>query len=138
MSYSSVMSFPISMLGPRGVGKTTMIVPCETNLSGLPMFRFWQLTPDPQTRVVLDAILMELKAVAALGPGQYVSPGSSGIAATNEKNEYSLTLHHVTSRTGVKIVFHDYPGGWLIHNPQAVHDYLAVPPSFSLRSMFQR
>jgi hypothetical protein len=105
-------SFPIAMLGCRGVGKTSMIAAMRNEfdrVSGTPGL---QLIPDAQTALDLSQRLLELKALVS-SPGRGYVDLSRSIRPSTDATQYKLELFHVKSRASMDIVFHDYPGEWL-------------------------
>lgn len=124
MSSFSPPEFPITMLGARAVGKTSMITAmCDQfdkvcNTPELQLF-----AADGETLGVLQQQLINLKAVLAGKKGRLISP-RAGIAGSSDHVAYRLTLRHTSTNTSLRIVFNDYPGGWLVERSAEVIELL--------------
>jgi hypothetical protein len=119
-----VFDFPITMLGARGVGKTSLIAAMSSEFDRVFPDPTLQLIPDEQTGVVLERLLIDLKRVAD-GVNGYVDPGAMGIQGTMEVEEHRLKMFHTTSSGKLDITFYDYPGGWLMEKPAEVYGMLS-------------
>jgi hypothetical protein len=111
MSDEFRMEFPITMLGARGVGKTSMIAAMWNEFDRVCNDPSLELLPDKQTEVELKARLKELKSMAS-GAARPVLSGE-GIEASVEPRDYTLDFLHTGSRARLHVIFRDYPGGWL-------------------------
>ncbi len=105
------LSFNITMLGARGVGKTSMLAAMSNEFDMVCQDPSLQLIPEEQTSLDLADYLEQLKGVASSQKGVIKS---SGILGTQGLREYNFVLHHTESRANCGIVFRDYPGEWLV------------------------
>lgn len=112
MSDAPDVDFPIAMLGPRGVGKTSMIAAFVNEFDKVFEGPLEILYPEEQTRVNMAGLLLDLKKVAEGKPAG-VDTGSVGIGVTSDIQSHRLEIRHVTSGTGMFLNFTDYPGNWL-------------------------
>jgi hypothetical protein len=115
-------SFPITMLGPRSVGKTSMIASMRNEFDRVCNNVALQLVPDPTTGTELNRAMEELKRMCACRVGEYPRPT---IKQTVKHSEYTLELYHVSSEAAMRVVFHDYPGEWLRNSTGRVHELLS-------------
>lgn len=97
----------ITMLGARGVGKTSLLSGMydqfETATQGINLC----LTPDPESQIRLGRKLAELKRQ---GDSFDARPTVGGTADTQQ---FTFGLGRVAEPPRFRLVFRDYPGGWL-------------------------
>lgn len=115
---------PITMLGARGVGKTSMIAAMVNEFDSLFDGSVQLHIPDEQTNLNLEKLLKELKRVAAGKPG-FVDTGAIGVKPNDDYEKHGLELVHVLSGGKMTVTFHDYPGNWLHERQGVVVDALA-------------
>jgi hypothetical protein len=119
MSDDFALDVTISMLGARGVGKTSMIAAMSDQFARVFPDPDLQLIPSEQTGVDLQQLLIELKRVASGKPG-YVDTGRVGLQRTLDREEHRLDLVHTPTQSRVRLLWVDYPGGWLEEKPGEV------------------
>jgi hypothetical protein len=117
------LSVTISMLGARGVGKTSMIAAMRDQFERVFDDPNLQLIPGEQTGVDLQKLLIELKRAATGRPG-YVDTSRYGIKRTTDREEHVLALVHMPTRAEVSLCWVDYPGNWLEERPADVTQML--------------
>jgi hypothetical protein len=111
--------FEITMLGAKGVGKTSMIAAMWHEFDRLCEDSSLELLPNPQTEEELQARLKELQSVGS--SAERVVQVTEGIQASVEPVAYQLTLKHLVCRSQFNILFHDIPGGWMDQRKQKFH-----------------
>ena len=111
MPSNDSLNFNITMLGARGVGKTSMLAAMWNEFDRVCDDPSLQFIPAPDTQHELTQRLAELKRLAAGRDG--VVDLSRSIVGTSDIQHYSVEFFHTTSATSFNVVFTDYPGGWL-------------------------
>ena len=109
--------YPIAMLGPSRVGKTSLLtvmfdqfdktVGRTTNL---------QLTPEGTTGPLITSQVAKLKVLAKQQETLDIGPGIDGTA---QVKEYTFNVAIRGYRPKIKLRFFDLPGGWLVSNDPA-------------------
>lgn len=106
----------VAMLGPRRAGKTSMLTAMyerfEQSLLQESIAHELKIIPDEYTMNVLLKNYKELEDVIRKGGNI-----SSAILGDSEEHEYSFAIKNraqaENGKTLAKIIFKDYPGGWL-------------------------
>jgi GTPase SAR1 family protein len=116
MSESNI-ELHITMLGARGVGKTSLLASVygqfEKNIKDL----YLQLTPDFKTSSILNDKLAELESAVA---DQIVT----GPTNTGEMQTFNFGIGLPFKSPDFKLIFRDYPGGWIRDKPEEVIKYI--------------
>src|SRR4051794_22505372 len=100
---------PISMLGARGVGKTSLLAAMCSEFDSSFDDRRLQLIPAAQTQVTLDALLIDLKRVVDGPAAQLFDPTDVGVEPTTleERHELTLALLDRKAPARLEVAFHD-------------------------------
>ena len=96
----------VTMLGPRGVGKTTMLASMYERFSSA-VETSLQLTPDGESSAVLEDRLGELRSLAL----RFVA--GEGVVGNQEESEFLFGLGKKNQEPSLDLRFRDFPGGWL-------------------------
>ena len=103
----------ITMLGPRGVGKTSLLASMYNefdvavkNIGGL------TLIPSTETSRILSERLAELKRQTAVLSSGYDSSGT-GVSGTAVSREFLFELGLIAKPMELKLIFTDFPGGFV-------------------------
>jgi len=107
----------VTMLGARGVGKTSLLASVysqfEYHLKDLSL----QLKPDIQTIHILSEKLKELKsAQETLVVG--------GVQSTAEMRTFTFGVGLPNKKPKFEIVFRDFPGEWILNQAQDVVEFI--------------
>lgn len=113
----------IAMLGPRGVGKTSLLTSMYESFGRMVGEADLQLTPAPQTGSILSRQLGELRklfAVFAFDTHSVIRTPSGeaiqGIRGTNQVTIHEFGLGKKGKKPSLRLNFVDYPGGYLDEN----------------------
>lgn len=113
----------ITMLGPRGVGKTSLLASMYNefdaavqNIGGL------TLVPGTETSRILSERLAELKRQTEVLSSTY--DGGAGVSGTAVSREFLFELGLIAKPTELKLVFDDFPGGFVANQPQKVLNFI--------------
>lgn len=112
---SDPIEIRVAMLGPRRAGKTSMLSAMferfETALLAEKVADKMHLSADSGTETTLRDNYSELKAVIQRGGNI-----SEAITGDSEAHTYGFTLkrHRTDPEPQIRLVFQDYPGGWLM------------------------
>jgi len=123
-----ICEIKVAMLGPRRAGKTSMLTAMyerfEQSLLQENIEQELKIVPDRNTMSVLMNNYKELADVIMKGGNI-----SSAILGDSEEHEYTFAVKNkgqeTTGKTLAKIVFKDYPGGWLTSDRDSA-DYKKV------------
>ncbi|MDF0556189.1 hypothetical protein [Kamptonema sp. UHCC 0994] len=107
--------YKITMLGPSGVGKTSLLTVMWDRLADTIGEASLQLTPEPESLFKLQKCLKDLKSLANRGNFQ----AKGGIEGTSAPSIYSFDVGNMGARNpSWRLHFHDYPGEWIESNAQ--------------------
>lgn len=104
----------ITMLGPTGVGKTTLLTAIyeqfETNIGLTDL----QLTPDDDSAAILQDRLIELKSLLDVfeAKGRHGIQGTEAIAGPESLRSFTFGLGKKGTAPSLQLRFCDYPGGY--------------------------
>lgn len=98
--------FNVTMLGPRGVGKTSILAGMYDQFEKSAKNANLSLTPDAKSSARLSQKLGELKAQTD------TFRALNGIAGTADSQFFNFELGLQFQEPEMNIVFQDYPGGW--------------------------
>ncbi len=114
----------ITMLGPRGVGKTSLLASMYNefdvavkNIGGL------TLIPSTETSRILSERLAELKRQTEVLSSGYDSSGT-GVSGTAVSREFLFELGLIAKPMELKLIFTDFPGGFVAIQPQTVLNFI--------------
>jgi hypothetical protein len=114
----------ITMLGGRGVGKTSILTALYEQFASTIGKVGLQLTPDDESINLLQTRLEQLKALL----DDFEATG--GLEGDENPQSFKFDLGKKAARPSLKLVFQDFPGGYLNQNPQfvkqAMTDCIAV------------
>jgi len=108
----------ITMLGARGVGKTSILTALYEQFASTIGKVGLQLTPDDESINLLQRRLEQLKALL----DDFEATG--GLEGDENPQSFKFDLGKKAARPSLKLVFHDFPGGYLNQNPQFVKEAL--------------
>jgi GTPase SAR1 family protein len=108
----------ITMLGPRGVGKTTLLASMYNEFDKTVTNINLTLTPSQATSSSLQQRLAELKSQTE------VFSATGGIDGTNTPKNFDFELGMIGKQPELKLIFNDFPGGYIHDNPAQVQKYL--------------
>lgn len=114
----------ITLLGPRGVGKTSLLASMYNefdaavqNIGGL------TLVPSTETSRILSERLAELKRQTDVLSSAYDS-GGTGVSGTAVSREFLFELGLIAKPMELKLIFNDFPGGFVANQPQTVLNFI--------------
>lgn len=108
----------VTMLGARGVGKTTLLASVYNEFDSAVKDIGLTLTPNPETSGILQQRLAELKRQTE------VFSATGGIDGTNNPKDFIFDLGMIGKSPELRLVFKDFPGGYIKENPGKVKTYL--------------
>lgn len=112
----------ITMLGPTGVGKTTLLTAMyeqfESNIGQTNL----QLTPDDESSAILQDRLVELKSLLDVfeARGRMGIQGTEALAGPESLRSFAFGLGKKGEKPSLELCFRDYPGGY--HEAKASPD----------------
>jgi len=98
--------FHITMLGPRGVGKTSLLSGMYDQFDRVTQGINLNLAPDGDSSIRLGERLAELKRVP-------MELKSSPLLGTAEASEFRFSMGLHGDKPRFDLVFRDFPGGYL-------------------------
>jgi len=114
----------ITMLGARGVGKTSILTALYEQFASTIGKLGLQLTPDDESINLLQARLEQLRALV----DDFEATG--GLEGDENPQAFKFDLGKKAAKPSLKLIFQDFPGGYLNQNPQfikqAMTDCIAV------------
>lgn len=114
----------ITMLGARGVGKTSILTALYEQFASTIGKVGLQLTPDDESINLLQTRLEQLKALL----DDFEATG--GLEGDDNPQSFKFDLGKKAAKPSLRLIFQDYPGGYLQQNPdfirQALTDCIAV------------
>lgn len=108
-----MVDLKITMLGPRGVGKTTLLTAMYDRFEATIGQTNLQLTPDSETAALLAERLAELKTLLV---NTKVTGGIEGTPKLDDPSAHPIFkfgLGKKTKAPSLNLRFHDYPGGYI-------------------------
>jgi hypothetical protein len=105
----------ITMLGPSGVGKTTLLTAMyeqfESNIGSTDL----QLTPDDESSAILQDNLVDLKSLLDVFEprGRMGIQGTEAISGPDSLRSFTFGLGRKGEKPSLQLRFRDYPGGYL-------------------------
>ncbi|MHC5727424.1 MAG: hypothetical protein ACYTXY_25505 [Nostoc sp.] len=97
----------ITMLGHRGVGKTSLLTAMYEQFDNTIGEAGLQLTPDPESSALLQERLGELKALL----NDFEATG--GLEGTENPQSFKFGLGKFGTQPSLQLIFQDFPGGYL-------------------------
>jgi GTPase SAR1 family protein len=97
----------ITMLGHRGVGKTSILTAMYEQFESTIGETGLQLTPDAESSALLSKRLGELKALL----NDFEAAG--GLEGTEEPQSFKFGLGKLGGKPNIQLIFQDFPGGYL-------------------------
>lgn len=121
------LTMEFCVLGPKRIGKTTLLTGIYNSLKEITAFREKQysIIVDNKTNSMLNENADKLKKMA--NESTFRLRTDLGFEATGEKFSYLFDFSHENSKNGqpfLQTKFYDYPGGWL--NSEDEKDQMAV------------
>lgn len=108
----------IAMLGPKGVGKTSLLASVYDQFDTAVKNINLTLTPDANTSSRLQLRLAELKSMV----NEFTPKG--GIGGSSETYEFIFDLGMVGKNPELRLIFTDFPGGYIEQCPDKVQGYI--------------
>ncbi|MEA5520271.1 TRAFAC clade GTPase domain-containing protein [Limnoraphis robusta] len=105
-SQQKLPTLNITMLGPSGVGKTSLLAAMYDQFENVS--KDLQLIPDQDSKSILDMRLNELKSF--VGDSIKVR---GGISQTGEPRSFQLEFGEIGTSPSLKLNFQDYPGEYI-------------------------
>lgn len=114
----------ICMLGPRGVGKTSVVTAMHTGLrqavNGTDLF----LIAEPDTQAILNAKKTCLTSMFSGLHGENEMVTESGISGDAATTMFSFTYGMNSQNVNIGMEIRDYPGEYLLTQPETVAEYV--------------
>lgn len=108
----------VTMLGPRGVGKTTLLASMYNEFDNTVVNIGLTLTPSEETSNILQQRLAELKQQTE------VFSATGGIDGTNTPKDFIFGLGMTGKPPELTLKFKDFPGGFIKDHPKDVKAFL--------------
>jgi hypothetical protein len=105
----------ISMLGPRSVGKTSLLAAMYQKFNHCVDLGNLALTIDRETSAVLQERLIDLQNLVRGGEGVPATAGEMGVHALKRRN-FVFQIGSKQRKAFLELRFQDYPGGYLSLN----------------------
>lgn len=106
----------ITMLGHRGVGKTSILTAMYEQFESTIGETGLQLTPDAESSALLSKRLGELKALL----NDFEAAG--GLEGTEEPQSFKFGLGKLGGKPNIQLIFQDFPGGYLQNHLEFVEN----------------
>ncbi len=117
-----MQEYRITLLGPTGVGKTSLLTSMYYLFehANLGIEHALQLTPELESSAIINRQLEALKCL------QEKFEATGGVASTADEKEFIFELGRTAKTPELKLIFKDYPGGWLVEpgKLEQVKEYL--------------
>ncbi len=97
----------VTMLGHRGVGKTSVLTAMYEQFSDTFEEADLQLTPDPESSALLQERLGELKGLLD------DFEATAGLEGTENPQSFKFGLGKIGAQASLQLIFQDFPGGYL-------------------------
>lgn len=97
----------VTMLGHRGVGKTSLLTAMYEQFDNTIGEAGLQLTPDPESSALLQKRLGELKGLL----DDFEATG--GLDGTENPQSFKFDLGKLGAKPSLQLIFQDFPGGYL-------------------------
>lgn len=113
----------VTMLGARGVGKTSVITSMYNNTNVAVSDTKLHIAAEEGTKIILQKKLNDLKQMflANNGAGDMVQPG---IAGDNMVSIFEFTFGLNTEKINIGLELRDFPGEYLIREAETVKEYI--------------
>lgn len=102
----------ITMLGPSGVGKTTLLTAMYEQFESNIGLTDLQLTPDDESAAILQDRLVELKSLVDVFEAKGGVQGTEAIAGPESLRSFVFGLGKKGKKPSLQLRFRDYPGGY--------------------------
>lgn len=105
----------ITMLGARGVGKTTLLTSMYDQFEATTREANIQLVPEEETKALLQDYLAKLKSITEEFMADERTKGIPGTAAIGDPNLLPKYIFDLGTRgqKSLRLLFRDYPGGYV-------------------------
>lgn len=108
----------VTMLGSRGVGKTTLLASVYNEFDSTVKDIGLTMSPNSETSAILQRRLAELKRQTE------VFSATRGIDGTSSPRDFVFELGMVGKPSELTLVFKDFPGGFIMDHPDQVKSFL--------------
>lgn len=117
--------FQVTMLGASGVGKTTLLLAMYEQLHLIAQDIGFDLIPDEETKGILDQYLEQLKSLEYEMKANERDKGVRGTrAAAGPDSLPKYIFDLVNEKTKIRLIFRDYPGGYLTSNDNQEREFV--------------
>lgn len=117
--------FQVTMLGASGVGKTTLLLAMYEQLHLIARDIGFDLIPEEETQKILDKYLAQLQALPNEMKANERDKGVRGTrAAAGPDSLPKYIFDLVNERTKIRLIFRDYPGGYLTSNNNEEREFV--------------
>jgi hypothetical protein len=113
----------ITMLGPRGVGKTTLLTAMyeqfEKNIGVTDL----QLSPDEESSVILQDKRTDLESLLDVFEAKGNTKGIKGddpAGSIEDLKAFKFDLGQKGGKASLRLIFRDYPGAYVIRSPETI------------------
>jgi GTPase SAR1 family protein len=110
-----VYRLKVAMLGPSGVGKTTLLTVMSRELNKTAELSDLELITDEESEAILDKHYRSLEALV----DNFAARGNEGIQGTQKPRDFLFTFGRrkwLGNRQALELEFLDIPGGYLADN----------------------
>lgn len=108
---SATTSLRVSMLGPSGVGKTSMLASMWDQMEMVVSRSDLQLVPDADDAAELNEKILDLKRLFATNDLKPMM--NAGIMGSSDWRAFDFALGRRGRKPSLRLEFIDYPGGWI-------------------------
>ncbi len=123
-SISKTPVLKVTMMGPRAVGKTTLMASIFSESRDCIAGSNVYFRPEAKTASDLIQKKLLLQNIIAKQKDFNDTPSTGAIAATSTETTFSFEMGKVGRAKTVDIEIKDFPGEYLISNPSKVSDYV--------------
>jgi GTPase SAR1 family protein len=117
----------ITMIGPRRVGKTSLLTAMYQQLEDKNRLTNIQLTPDINTATYLGKRLAELKSLSDDFEEAFEEKGiqrTEAAAGSDSLRSFIFDLGKKGTKPSLQLHFQDYPGGYILHKDKDEQEFV--------------
>lgn len=113
----AIPEYKITMLGPSGVGKTSLLTAMYEKFEDTAGKLQMTINPDSDTQIQIQKCLTNLKSLTKKSNNIKIQPGQ-GVKGSIEPFSFYFDLCISGNPSSLRLHFQDYPGGWIASNPE--------------------